>query len=142
MQDPLALATSFTNLLVLATELSKTIGQYTLSVKNAAKDAQVLCEELAALSPVLEQMVQFLHTEKSKFSAFDDTSVLCSAVHTCQDKLQYSLRIFTKILEGGILTQAWERLKWPFDEKENRQTVNTLHRCAQTFQFSLTVRGW
>jgi hypothetical protein len=142
MVDPFTLATGIAGLLKLTIELTKIINEYTGSVKNAPKEAQELFKGLSALGHVLEQLNRFLCSENAKPNSFDHTCVLCFATNTCQDKLQSALRKFMKMSEGSKWSQNFERLKWPLDKQENLHTVDTLHRCAQTFQFSLTIDGW
>jgi len=35
-----------------------------------------------------------------------------------------------------------QRLKWPFEKDECVELVEVLHRCSQTFTFSLTIENW
>ena len=142
MLDPFTLATGVAGLLSLTIELSKIISAYTQSLNDASREAQELLAELSELSHVLEQLKDFLRSENAKSNSFDGTSVLCSARNACQGKLEYALRKFMKMSEGSKLSQSIKRLKWPLDKQENLDTVNTLHRCTQTFQFSLTIEGW
>ena len=142
MIDPFTLATGLAGLLSLTIELSKIITDYIGAVNNAPKDAQELFTEISTLAQTLERLVKFLRSENEKGNSVDQTSVLCSARNACQDQLQSLFQKLVKITEGDKLSQSMQRFKWPYSEKETRQAVESLHRCTQTFHFSLTIEGW
>lgn len=142
MLDPFTLATGLAGLLSLTIELTKIIDEYTGSVNNAPNEAQELFEELSALCHVLERLVPFLVSENGKSNSFGDTCVLFFASNACQNKLQSALRKLSKMREGSEWFQNVRRIKWPFDKQEYLDTINTVRRCMQTFEFSLTIEGW
>jgi hypothetical protein len=138
--DPFTLATGVAGILSLAMDITKVVKEYVDGVKDAPKSARSLHQEITALGHVLDQLVDFLRSENAKGNTFDKTSALCSMIAICQ-----------KIIEGlskkiGNLSRnkgsTFERLKWPLSEKDCQKSVEVLHRCAQCFQFSLSVSSW
>ena len=139
--DPLSIAASVANLVSLTFDVSSTIGSYCKSVKNARKDVQEVAQELASMQNVLNHLGELLRSQQLKAKFFEPTSVLATAVMVCGKNVQ---RISSKVqnLESDRLAGFWEKLKWPFSEKDMQKILTTLRGCAATFQFSLTIEGW
>ena len=135
------MAASVAGLIGLTLKVSRTIGSYCKSVKNAPKDMQQIAQELASMQDTLGQLDELLRSQQLKAKYFNQSSVLATALTVCSDSTK---RILSKMqtLEVGGLDRVWEKLKWPFNEKEMQKTFDTLRRCAATFQFALTVEGW
>ena len=139
--DPLSVAANVAGLVSLTLKVSSTIGSYCKSVKSARKDVQEVAQELASMHDVLRQLDELLRSQQLKTKVFESTSVLATAITICRKNVQ---RISSKVqkLESDRLASIWEKLKWPFSEKEMQKILATLQRCAATFQFSLTIEGW
>ena len=139
--DPLSITASVANLVNLTFDVSSTIGSYCKSVKNARKDVQEVARELASMHNVLHQLGELLRSQQLKSRFFESTSVLATAITVCCNNVQ---RISSKVqkLESDGLASIWEKLKWPFSEKDMQKILATLRGCAATFQFSLTIEGW
>lgn len=141
--DPLSIAASVAGLVSLGAEAIKIIGEYYTSAKNAPKDIRNIKTELESLSIILQRLELLLRSGKtgSNSFSFDTSSVLATALISCESKI----REVTAKLErpkDGSAARMWERLKWPFSEKEVQKLLETLQRYIHTFQFSLTVEGW
>lgn len=141
--DPLSVAASVAGLASLSIELSLLIGRYYISVKNASRDIQDIQSELESLSATLKRVEEVLRSDsiRSNTSLFTSSSVLVSALNACKSKIREMSLILEKP-DKGSLSRAWERLKWPFNEKEVRKFLEALRRYTATFQFSLNVEGW
>ena len=141
--DPLSVAASVTSLVSLGAEAIKIIGEYYTSAKNASKDIRDVKTELESLSIILQRLELLLRSDemRSNSFSFETSSVLATALISCETKI----REVTAKLErprDSSAARMWERLKWPFKEKEVQKLLETLRRYIHTFQFSLTVEGW
>lgn len=138
--DPLSIAASLAGLVSLTSRVSRTIGSYCKSVKDARKDVQETAQELASMYDVLHQLDGLLRSQQLK-TKIDSNSVLAKAIAVCGNNIE---RLSSKVqrLELDGLARVWEKLKWPFNEKEMQKILATLRKCAATFQFSLTIEGW
>lgn len=141
--DPLSIVASVAGLVSLSAEASKIIGEYYTSAKNASKDVQDIKTELESLSIILQRLELLLRSDKmgSKSISFDNSSVLNSALISCETIIK---EVTAKLQRSNDSSAArmWERLKWPFSEKEVQKLLETLHAYIHTFQFALTVEGW
>ena len=135
------MAASVAGLVSLTLKVSSTIGSYCRSVKNARKDVHEVAQELASMLNLLHQLLEFLRSQQLKTKFFESTSVLATAITVCGNNVQ---RISSRVqkLDSDGLASIWEKLKWPFSEKEMQKILATLRSCAATFQFSLTIEGW
>jgi len=140
--DPFTISTGVVGFLSLTIEISKILNTYVSDVKSAPKDAQILLTEVNALSHVLDQLVKFLQNEEVKGNSFDQTSVLYSVIIVGQTTLERLEKKLNRLQGEDKVAKVLERFKWPLSKDECQQTVQTLHRCAQTFEFSLTVSNW
>ena len=139
--DPISLAASVAGLMSLTLEVSHTVRTYCKSVKDARKDVLDIAQELGSLQDILYQLGQVLHSHRLQGNLFDSASVLTTALNTCSEGIN---KISSKVqaMENDGFARVWEKLKWPFSEKEMLKFLATLQRCAATFQFALTIEGW
>lgn len=139
--DPLSLAASVAGLISITLEFSRIVGSYCKSVKDARKDVLEIAQELTSIRDVLCQLDEVLRSHLLKTSIFDQNSGLANALDVCEDNIK---RISFKMqnLKHDGPARLWEKLKWPFSEKEMQKVLVTLQRCAATFQFALSVEGW
>lgn len=140
--DPLSvlgLSASIAGLLSLLKDVVDVLKNYTDGVTSAPDDAQKLLTELIPLSSVLQQLKVFLKTEEVKGN-FYKTSALYSVVQFCQAQIE---TLYEKLIKLRRSEHKWarnlEHFKWPFKKQEFSETAETLYRCAQIFQFSLTI---
>lgn len=141
--DPLSIATSVAGLVSLGAEAIGIIGEYYTSMKNAPKDIRDIKTEMESLSIILQRLELLLRSDKfgGTSGSFDTSSVLATALISCETKIREVTARLGRPKEGSA-ARVWERLKWPFSEKEVQKLLETLRRYIHTFQFSLTVEGW
>ena len=135
------MAASVAGLVSLTLSVSSSIGSYCKSAKHARKDVQEVAQELASMHNVLHQLDELLRSQQLKIKFFKSTSALATAITICGNNVK---KISSKLekLESDGIASMWEKLKWPFSEKEMKKILAILQRCAATFQFSLTTQGW
>lgn len=139
--DPLSMAANVAGLVSLTLDVSRTIGSYCKAVKTARKDVQEIARELASMQDLLQQFDHLLRSQQLESKYFASTSVLVTALDLCGNIIQ-SISDKVQTLELNWVAQTWEKLKWPFSEKDMLKILATLRRCAATFQFTLTIEGW
>ncbi|KAF8253364.1 hypothetical protein K440DRAFT_249243 [Wilcoxina mikolae CBS 423.85] len=141
---PFTVSTGMAGLLSLTIEITKLLGGYISGVNEAPKQAQELLKEISALDAVLNQLVSFLRIDDAKknLGNFDQTSVLQSVIAICQRDIQGIYQKLARLWVGDS-NNRFQRLmdsaKWPFEQTECRQVIETLRSCVQTFHFSLTI---
>ena len=141
--DPFSVATGVAGLLSITVKVGIAIGEYARSVKGASKAAQKLEREIRAFSSVLEQLRVFLQSKSTDQLIFEPTSVLLVATNSCDKELsalQKRLEKFSS--KGDKASRILEKLSWPFTEKENQETVESIHRWTQLYSLSLQTAGW
>jgi hypothetical protein len=140
--DPFTIATGLSGFLSLAIEITKILGGYVSDVKSAPEDAHNLLVEVTALCHVLDQLINFLRTNSK--GDFAPTSALYIVIMSCQENIQAlykfeKLQVRSNNKVVGIIKRV---IEWPLKKEDCQSTLATLHRFAQTFQFSLTVSNW
>ena len=140
--DPLSAASGVAGLLSLSIQVGMTIGTYANSVKGASKGAQKLEREIQAFSSVLEQLCKFLQSKDTDQVVFEPTSVLLVATNSCDKELGDLQKKLEKFSIGDKASRVLQRLSWPFTEKENRETIDAIHRWTQLYSLSLQTAGW
>ena len=135
------MSASIAGLISLTLAVSRSVTSYCNSVRDARKDIHEIAQELASMHDILHQLDQLLRSQQLRIKFFDSSSALATAMSVCGDSLQkISSKVKTLELDG--LARVWERMKWPFSEKDMQKILATLRRCAATFQFALTIEGW
>ena len=140
--DPLSAASGIAGLLSLTIQVGMTVGAYANSVKSASKSAQKLEREIQAFSFVLKQLCDFLQSKDADRLVFEPTSVLLIATNSCRKELSDLENKLGKLSSGDKASRIIQRLSWPFSEKENQETVDTVHRWTQLYSLSLQTAGW
>jgi len=138
--DPLSITTGVVGLLAVVAEVTKAVNGYVLAVRGQKQEIRDLHQELLLLGGILGQLRDFLSTQQTKDASFDDDSVLRNAMMNCGRRLE-RVGDRLKASSGGKLAQTLDKLKWPFEQGEVKKLVESLQRCAQTFQFALTAKG-
>ncbi|KAG0648347.1 Ankyrin repeat-rich membrane-spanning [Hyphodiscus hymeniophilus] len=139
--DPLSLTLSITSLISVALAVTKTLNDYTSSVKDAAAESNELAVEISGIAHALEALDRFLVSQGAKFKSFNNTSVLYSTIHTCHGRLSSLQSILEKFLKTSEGKKWYRSIVWPFKQDEQVETITILHRCMQIFQFSLSIDG-
>jgi hypothetical protein len=142
--DPFTISTGVAGFLGLALEITKILGTYIGEAKSAPEDAHNLVMEVTSLCHVLKEMVQFLRKDATEIGSFQPTSALCVVIGACQAKIEDLYKKLEKlqVKSDNKVAGLIERLKWPLKKEDYQDTILTLHRFIQTFQFSLTVSNW
>jgi hypothetical protein len=140
--DGLSFAASVAGIVSLALDVTQILRNYYSDVESAPKDIEDLTQEVDAISKVLTQLETFLDTVGEKGNSFDLTaSVLASTIKDCRVTLEHLKDSLTMKISQGF-RKVIGRLMWPFRKDEVQKIVESLRRCNQIFQFSLTVEGW
>ena len=140
--DPLSMAASVAGLIGLAIEVSQLLHEYYQAVKNAREDIEALRQEFNTLGLVINQLMVFLESEKSRGLSFQKTaSVLGSAVNVCKAKTK-DIASLLKGPKDKIIQKVIARLAWPLKKNDVQDTLETLRRYNHLFQFSLSIEGW
>jgi hypothetical protein len=139
--DPLSAASGVAGLLSITIKVGMAIGEYIRSVKGASKDALKLEREIQAFSSLLEQLCEFLQSKNTDV-VFEPTSVLLIATNSCDKELSDLQKKLEKFSHGDRTSRVFQRLSWPFTEKENRETLDAIHRWTQLYSLSLQTAGW
>ncbi|KAF8476788.1 hypothetical protein BDZ91DRAFT_1248 [Kalaharituber pfeilii] len=120
-----------TGFLSLAIEIGNILKEYLNDFVSAPKEAHTLVTEVDALSHALQQLLDFLLKENIRGS-FEETSVLYIIISICDSKIK---KLHSKLTKFHLR----ERWNWPFQKQDCSEVVSTLHHCAQTLEFSLTI---
>lgn len=141
--DPLSIAATVAGLVSFSIEAGTAIGEYYSSAKNAPTEIQNLKSELESLSMILKRLENVLRSDQIRCDSFsfDTSSVLTTALNSCDKTIRDVSSKLARPKDSGV-SRMWERLTWPFNEKEVQKLLETLRRYILTFQFSLTVEGW
>ncbi|KAI5818432.1 hypothetical protein BZA77DRAFT_15156 [Pyronema omphalodes] len=141
--DAFTISTGVAGFLSLALEISKILKSYVDGVKSAPEEAHTLLTNVTALCHVLEQLVRFLR--KDNKGNFANTSAMVAAIEACKDQITQLYKKIENIevsSDKSKITQVMERLKWPLRKEDYDNTISTVQRFTQTFQFSLTISNW
>lgn len=141
--DPISavgLAANVAGLVSLAIEVSHLLADYLVSIKNVSTNMKALREELTTLQQVLKQLSSFLHGDDAAGKSFQKTSVLYLTIASCMGDIQ---EMAVKLrLPKNIVARNWEKLRWPFEEKETAKFADRLRKHIAVFHFSLTMENW
>ena len=140
--DGVSVASSVAGLITLALQVGGTIAIYVNAIKERSKNVKELQDELLLLGEVLSNLRDFLNSQTSDGKSCDTYSVLVKAIRDCRQRIE---RIGDKLkppLDGGRFARAIDQLKWPFEQREVMQMVESLRRYSQTFQFAFTIEGF
>lgn len=100
--------------------------------------ANTLREEVSVVGSLLATPRRTLQSEAG--ATFETTSELFCALNGCNQQLQKIQKKLT-VQGQGKLQRVVQRLKWPFNEKENGDAVTTLHQFTQLVHFAITMEG-
>jgi hypothetical protein len=111
----------------MATTIFYTLYKYVRDVKQAPKHSEELQHEIFLLSIVLRDL-------KSSTNSMGDASPT-----TLKDELKTTITEFSKIMTDlnarvEVKPSEWiKRMKWPFNEKENKEWIAKLERFKSMF---------
>src|SRR6266496_6224299 len=131
--DPLSAlgaAASIAQLADVAKDIVTNMWQYFEAVKNAPKHSKEVHQEMAALSDILYSLDEALSS--SCKSLFTDSASFDEFLG-----MLYHLRARVAVPQ----TQGVGRLRWPFNENENKKWLDRLERYKATFSLALNVQS-
>ncbi|KAG5802412.1 hypothetical protein H9Q74_013588 [Fusarium xylarioides] len=138
MAEALGVASSVFAVVELPTKVFSLCLQYSREVKNAKGDIERLREEVATFQTTAKELQTLVEGPRGKelkvsqqlTSAIEDG---CSRLEDLEKRLQPSTGRKT-IRRIGI-----RALKWPFESKEVKETIEDLGRCRGTISFALSI---
>lgn len=136
--EALGLSSSVAGFLSLAIELSKILNTYINDVKDAPQEASELSTKVSILSHVLEKSVDILRSDNMETNTFDEQSLLFSVVKSCEHHVNFVYKKLAK-LRNIDKVASMRRVLWPFQKDVCLQSIETLHRYAQTLRHLLIV---
>ncbi|KAL1854831.1 hypothetical protein Daus18300_011347 [Diaporthe australafricana] len=139
--DPLSISFGVAGLMPLVANAIKLVQDYWVGVRGAKERVETLTTELEALQYNLNALQKLLdsHTHGSGSMASDESSVLQSCSAACRVKLEALIK---RLERPGLAKGKMHALKWPFEEKEHKETISELHSLSAWMQFSLSIGGY
>lgn len=137
MTDPLSIIVGVAGLLGIAAQTLRLANIYVDEVRHKDEAAAEFLKELNVLHFNLSRLDQFLHCESAGARHFDNTSVLVSSKTNCRHNLD---ALHEKLSSNRA--RRLERLRWPLNAKEHRETIQELRAFAQWIQLALAIDGW
>ena len=128
--DPLSIVgavASISQIAALAKDIVGNMWQYFEAVKNAPKHSKELRREMAALSELLDGLEEELNP-KSMFATSAPFEDFCGMLNHFKTRVAVAQ------------TQGIGRLKWPFNDKENKYWLDKIERYKLTFSLALNVQ--
>lgn len=125
MAEVIGLAASIASLVQIAGSITKLSYNYISDVKNASKAQKQYLQEVSALTDVLfraEQAVQ--ETEVTGLVPPRPASLTENVIDDCYEELS---------MIHLVLEKRLRRFIWPFQEKELKKHIETLHRFRSIF---------
>jgi hypothetical protein len=126
--DVVSLAASVAGFLSLAVEITTVLSDFISSARSAPQEAHDLAMEVAALSYVLDALVDILDGDDVRGTTFDQKSILRSVLGACYAHVAAVGKKFSKLQSSNTVTKIIGRISWPLKRDECQQSVQTLHR--------------
>ena len=136
MAEVLAVSSAIASLVTLVAQVSKLSYNLFSDVRNASKSQKKFLQEISALTEVFLQMEDALDVEPS--IALRPFSQLRTTLEDSQELLSQVKHSLTKALgDESASSRIKSSMRWPFNEKEVRNTVERLrrHRCLPCVHF-------
>jgi hypothetical protein len=138
MAEALGVASSVIAVVDLSAKVLSLCLQYSREVKNAKDDIEKLCEEVATFQATAKELETLVEGPRGK--ELKASRQLTSAI---KDGLS-RLKELEKQLEPSTGRKRMSRfgiraLKWPFESKEVKGTVEGLERCRGTISLALNI---
>ena len=140
MAELLALPSAIASLVTLVGQVSKLSYDFFSDVRNATKSQKMFLQEISALTQVFLQMEDAFDMQPSV--ALRPSSQLRSTLADSQDLLSQLKHSLTKATEGeSAFSRIKSSMRWPFNEKEVKSTVERLrrHRCLPCVHFKIRL---
>jgi hypothetical protein len=120
MAEVVGLAAAVAQLAGLTVELTKLSYSYLTDVRNASKARKTYLQEVSALTDVLLRLEMSLQDSSNG----SDNSISSTAISECHEVLS---------LQRSALEKNFNKLLWPFQEKELRKAIESVHRFRGLF---------
>ncbi|KAI1032372.1 hypothetical protein LB504_013200 [Fusarium proliferatum] len=138
MTEALGVASSVIAVVDLSAKVFSLCLRYSREVKNAKDDIEKLHEEVATFQTAAKELQTLVEGPRGKelkvsrqlMSAIEDG---CSRLEDLEKRLQPSTRR-KRMSRFGI-----RALKWPFESKEVKGTIEDLERCRTTISLALNI---
>ena len=130
MAEVLAVSSAIASLVTLVAQVSKLSYNLLSDVRNASKSQKTFLQEISALTEVFLRMEDTLDVEPS--IGLRPSSQLRTTLEDSQELLSQVKDSLIKALgDESASSRIKSSMRWPFNEKEVRSTVERLrrHRC-------------
>ncbi|GKU15649.1 unnamed protein product, partial [Fusarium langsethiae] len=138
MAEALGVASSVIAVVDLSAKVLSLCFQYSQAVKNAKDDIEKLCEEVAAFQATTEELQTLIDGPRSQ--ELKASQQLKSAIEDGRSrlkKLEQQLQPSTgrkRMSRFGL-----RALKWPFESKDVKGTIEDLERCRGNISLALNI---
>ncbi|KAF9765081.1 hypothetical protein IL306_002692 [Fusarium sp. DS 682] len=138
MADALGVASSVIAVVDLSAKVLSLCFQYSQAVKNAKDDIEKLCEEIATFQATTEELQTLVKGPRGK--ELKTSQRLVSAIEDGRsrlEKLEQQLQPSTgrkRMSRFGL-----RALKWPFESKDVKGTIEDLERCRGNISLALNI---
>jgi hypothetical protein len=143
MTEALGIAASIAGLASLTIQITQISFQYVSDITSASKCQADYLQELSALTSVLLRLQQATSDpDISHLLASRDDTISTDAINNCNKQLEHVKSKLEKrsvaLAEPGPFSKL-KLLGWPFEEKETKKLVATLHRFHDIFLSALAT---
>jgi hypothetical protein len=136
--EGLGAAANIIAVIELAAKIASVCVQYSLAVKHAKTDIELLGGEVTKVIELLRAVEELLQRPDSV--QLSTSRKLQDALQDCFDQL---MQLNTKLDPGKkrkVMSSFGVRaLKWPLESKGVQKVINDLQRCKQTISLALQV---
>lgn len=136
--DPLSITFGVLGLLPLVASAINHVRTYGTGVRGAGQKAETMIRELEVLQHNLNDFQALLDENSQGFGnvACNQSSVFVTCSTACEGKLKALIK---KLDSFGSAKGKMRALKWPFEEKEHKETISDLRNLSTCLQFSLSI---
>ena len=140
MAEVLASASAIAGLVSLAVQLSQISFGYISNVMGASKAQKSYLQELSALTSTLLQLQQAIDLPGTdQLVGLQNSALSKVAIDECINSLNLlKSKLEKKALKEGM-NAKFSALTWPFDEKETKRVVESLHRYHSLFASAISA---
>ncbi|KAG8525700.1 uncharacterized protein KY384_000460 [Bacidia gigantensis] len=138
MAEALAVSSAIASLVTIVGQVSKLSYGFLSDVRNASKSQKMFLREVSALTEVFLRMEGALDVEQ--LDLLRPSSGLRTALEDCQGLLLSLRRSLEKATEAESRVARFKSsVRWPFDEKEVKGTVERLRRYRDVMVASMAT---
>ncbi|KAK7582833.1 hypothetical protein V3481_012131 [Fusarium oxysporum f. sp. vasinfectum] len=138
MGEALGVASSVIAVIDLSAKVISLCFQYSQAVKNAKYDIEKLCEEVAAFQATTEELKTLVEGPRGKeLKASQQSKSAIEDGHSRLKKLEQQLQPSTR--RQRMSRFGLRALKWPFESKDVKGTIEDLERCRGNISLALNI---